>query len=101
MKNSMQGPSSLSFFVFSLLITTLISSQAFSQAKKSSLPPGAELSTDLRFDPSNVYGRHNHAGEAVVTVEDDKLMERLLGLRTHFKDRLKETSDQHSSRRMP
>ncbi len=68
--------------------------QASGKVPARSLPPGAELSTDIRFDPSNVYGRYNSAGEAVATVEDDKLMGPLLGLRMHFKDRLQKQVEQ-------
>ncbi len=52
------------------------------------------LSTDVSFDGTNLYGRYNRADEAIATVEDEKIMGRLLGLRMDFKDRLQAQGQQ-------
>lgn len=58
-------------------------------AKKSS---DSGLSTEVHFDGTDVNGRYQTAPEAVSTVEDEKLLEDLLGVREDFKDRLKKMS---------
>ncbi|MCC7405235.1 MAG: hypothetical protein IT288_12625 [Bdellovibrionales bacterium] len=52
------------------------------------------LSTDITFDGSTVHGRYNTADEATATVEDEKMLNRLLGVRLDFKDRLQTNSGQ-------
>ena len=47
-----------------------------------------KLSTDLHFDDLSVKGRYQVPGEGLVVVEDEKLVDDLLGYRTHFKDRI-------------
>ena len=49
-----------------------------------------QLSTDLRFDPHSVHGSYQYGGEAIATVEDEKVLEDLLSPREHFKDRIKQ-----------
>ena len=51
-------------------------------------------STDHTFQGSTVHGRYNYADEATATVENEKMLNRLLGVRTDFKDRLLKTSGQ-------
>lgn len=46
------------------------------------------LSREVIFDGSMVNGRYHMAGEAVATVEDEKPLNDLIGLRRDFKDRL-------------
>lgn len=48
----------------------------------------SQLSTDIVFDGAMVNGRYHSAGEAVSTVEADKLLNNLVGLRRNFRDRL-------------
>ena len=49
-----------------------------------------KLSRNIRFSAADVNGKYQLAGEAVVTVEDEKVLKDLLVLRNHFKDRLRE-----------
>lgn len=49
---------------------------------------GSNLSRDVVFDGSVINGKYLAAGEAVSTVEADKSLSNLIGLRTDFKDRL-------------
>gem|GEM_PF-3337297 len=45
------------------------------------------LSTDVRFDGSAVHGKFQSAADGVATVEDDKYLDDLLGVRKSFADR--------------
>jgi hypothetical protein len=55
-----------------------------SQAKR-------KKSTELSFDDVLVQGKYHFSDEAVTTVEDDKILDALLGVRTDFKDRIKKS----------
>jgi hypothetical protein len=55
------------------------------QAKK-------KKSTDLSFDDVLVQGKYHFSDEAVTTVEDDKILDALLGVRTDFKDRVNKST---------
>lgn len=61
---------------------------------KVAVAQSSTLSTDVSFDGTNLYGRYNRADEAIATVEDEKIMGRLLGLRMDFKDRLQAQGQQ-------
>ncbi len=84
-----------SFFVLLAAITmgSVVSSLAnaedagepVSQAKK-------KKSTDVSFDDVLVQGKYHFSDEAVTTVEDDKILDALLGVRTDFKDRIKKST---------
>ncbi len=50
--------------------------------------PKAKLGTDFVFDDSLMSGRYQFATEGVVTVENEKGIVDLLGVRQHFKDKL-------------
>ncbi len=50
--------------------------------------PKTKLGTDFVFDDSLMSGRYQFATEGVVTVENEKGIVDLLGVRQHFKDRL-------------
>ena len=49
-------------------------------------------STDVSFDDVLVQGKYHFSDEAVTTVEDDKILDALLGVRTDFKDRIKKST---------
>lgn len=53
-----------------------------------------ELSTNHDFEDQTVRGEYQMPDEALVKVENEKLLGDLLGVRKHFKDRLEETSEQ-------
>jgi hypothetical protein len=52
-------------------------------------------STEVSFDDVLVQGKYHFADEAVTTVEDDKVLDALLGVRTDFKDRVKKSTARH------
>ena len=49
-----------------------------------------KLSRDVVFDGSVVNGKYLSSGEAVSTVENEKSLGNLIGMRSDFKDRLTE-----------
>lgn len=54
-----------------------------------------ELGTSFSFDPASVRGKYNMASQGIARVEDEKVLDDLLGLRRSFKDR----EQQEASRR--
>ncbi|MDX9730361.1 MAG: hypothetical protein RBT63_01195 [Bdellovibrionales bacterium] len=52
-------------------------------------------STEVSFDDVLVQGKYHFSDEAVTTVEDDKILDALLGVRTDFKDRIKKSTARH------
>lgn len=75
--------------VFIVLIfagATLIA--APSGKKKNSNRRASEVS----FDELLVQGKHHFSDEAVVTVEQDKVLDALLEVRKDFKDRIKKSA---------
>ena len=51
-------------------------------------PGRPKLGTDFSFNASTIRGKYHYATEGMITVEDDKKLIDLLGVRQHFKDRL-------------
>lgn len=51
--------------------------------------------TEVSFEDVLVQGKYHFSDEAVTTVEGDKVLDALLGVRTDFKDRLKKSSSRH------
>lgn len=58
------------------------------KASKKANAKNSKLSRDIVFDGSVVKGKYLSAGEAVSTVESEKTLDNLIGVRTDFKDRL-------------
>lgn len=50
---------------------------------------------NLSFDEILVRGKHHFNSEAVITVEQDKVLNALLEVRKDFKDRIKRTKVQY------
>jgi hypothetical protein len=55
----------------------------------SALPKKADTSTSHSFEDLLVQGKYHFSEEAVSTVEEDKVLDSLIGVRSDFKDRLK------------
>jgi hypothetical protein len=51
------------------------------------------LSTSMSFSGSRVGGQYQVPGEATARVENEKPIEELLGLRTQFRDRMKQDEE--------
>lgn len=56
---------------------------------------GADSATQHSFEDVLVQGKYHFSDEAVTTVEDDKVLDALIGARTDFKDRLQESAEQY------
>lgn len=54
--------------------------------------PKSQKSTDLSFEDLLVQGKYHFSDEAVTTVEQDKVLDALLGVRMDFKDRMLKSS---------
>lgn len=48
-------------------------------------------STNVSFDELLIQGKYHFSDEAVITVEQDKILDALLGVRKDFKDRLEQS----------
>ncbi len=51
-----------------------------------------ESQTNMNFEDLLVNGQYHFSDEAVTTVEEDKVLNSLIGIRTDFKDRMKQSS---------
>ena len=49
-------------------------------------------SREVNFDELLVQGKHHFSDEAVITVEQDKVLDALLEVRKDFKDRMKKSA---------
>ena len=85
-------------FVFILGIAWAAPEAATEKASKSQQPQPAvekksgEKSTDMSFDELLVQGKYHFTGEAVTTVEQDKVLDGLLQVRKDFKDRIQQSA---------
>ena len=55
--------------------------------KKSTGDENGQLGTSFSFDAASIRGKYNMAGQGIASVENEKVMDDLLGLRKQFKDR--------------
>lgn len=81
----------------SFLIITLepvLANEPSGQSAKSG-KRAKKKSTELSFDDVLVQGKYHFSDEAVTTVEDDKVLNALLKVRTDFKDRMKKSAARH------
>lgn len=71
-----------------LLIFTLLGASAFAADR-----PASNTSTEHTFEDVLVKGKFEFSDEAVTTVEEDKVLDALIGVRTDFKDRLQQSAE--------
>ena len=64
--------------------------ESYSEDKKTT-----QKSTDLSFDELLVKGKYHFSDEAVTTVEEDKVLDALLGIRKDFKDRIERSASRY------
>jgi hypothetical protein len=101
---------SLSIFGLGLCVTLLTTASASATSAQpataevkptasGSVAPAAngkkKKSTEMNFDDVLIYGKYHFSDEAVTTVEEDKVLDALLGVRTDFKDRMKKSASRH------
>ncbi|MNJ94720.1 hypothetical protein D3C87_124220 [compost metagenome] len=72
---------------YAVLLTLLMASIAGAapEAKKAS-------QKEMNFEDLLVSGQYHFSDEAVTTVEEDKVLNSLIGVRTDFKDRMKQSA---------
>ncbi len=70
------------------------SAKKASTGKKKKAAPQSNVTTSHNFDDHGVTGEYQMPDEALAKVENEKSLADLLGVRTHFKDRLLEASEQ-------
>lgn len=70
-------------------MVTLFSMAAFAQS-------GSQGSSqEVSFEDLLVEGKYHFSDEAVVTVEDDKILDALLGVRRDFKDKIEQSASRN------
>jgi hypothetical protein len=73
-----------------LLITLLIQINLWAAPKEVDKKESIKkTSKEVSFDELLVQGKHHFSDEAIVTVEQDKVLDALLEIRKDFKDRIK------------
>lgn len=77
-----------------VLFFSLVALNAYSADKKAPATKAVDgkSQTDHSFEDLLVQGKYHFSDEAVTTVEDDKVLDSLIGVRSDFKDRIKQSS---------
>lgn len=81
-----------------LMIFAILALAVLAHAQDEAQPTKAaakKKTTEMSFDDVLVQGKYHFADEAVTTVESDKVLDALLGVRTDFKDRMKQSTARH------
>lgn len=81
------------FMIFAALMALSFSVQAATDAKASDQAK-KKKTTDVSFEDVLVQGKYHFSDEAVTTVEQDKVLDSLLGVRKDFKDRIRKSVSQ-------
>ncbi len=69
----------------------VLSSSAGEDKKTAVSEKETSSKTEHSFEDLLVQGKYHFSDEAVTTVEEDKVLDSLLGLRTDFKDRIEQS----------
>lgn len=70
---------------------TMTASAATEGAAPAPTQKNAKKTTDVSFEDVLVQGKYHFSDEAVTTVEEDKVLDSLLGVRKDFQDRIKKS----------
>ncbi len=65
---------------------------AHAAPEKATAKPAKQSQTNMNFEDLLVSGHYHFSDEAVTTVEEDKVLNSLIGVRTDFKDRMKQSA---------
>lgn len=76
-----------------LILVLGLGSSAFAAPAKGDARKPADSSTAHSFEDLLVQGKYHFSDEAVTTVEEDKVLDSLIGVRTEFKDRLEQSAE--------
>lgn len=77
------------FFVFAISFSFL---SYASDGVEASEKPQTGSATNMSFDELLIQGKYHFSDEVVVTVENDKVLDSLLGVRKNFKDRIEQSA---------
>lgn len=76
-------------------MTILLSVQfAVAATDSKAVDKDGKKTTDVSFEDVLVQGKYHFSDEAVTTVEQDKVLDSLLGVRKDFKDRIRKSVSQ-------
>ena len=75
-----------------LAAPVLVVDQAMAEKK---VTKKRKKTTDVSFEDLLIQGKYHFSDESVVTVEEDKVLDALLGVRKDFKDRIKKSASRY------
>ncbi len=75
-----------------ILIFVLLGLNQMDFARAESTKPTQKLETNANFDDLLIQGKYQFSDEAITTVEEDKVLDSLLGVRKDFRDRLERSA---------
>ena len=75
-----------------IILSLLMVPWTLNGAPKKNKSSKKKMSKEVSFDEILVQGKHHFSDEAVVTVEQDKVLDALLEVRKDFKDRIKKSA---------
>lgn len=75
---------------YALMMLVLLAGVA--QAAPEKAAPATKKNQDVNFEDLLVSGQYHFSDEAVTTVEEDKVLNSLIGVRADFKDRMKQSA---------
>ncbi len=82
----------MKLMIFSLFLASVVTA---APQKPASTSDQKKKSTDVSFEDVLVQGKYHFSDEAVTTVESEKVLDALLGVRTDFKDRMKKSASRY------
>lgn len=89
----------MKLFIFAVTVLSALCLTAGASQDNQSTPPlqadpikNKKVQTELNFEDLLVSGQYHFSDEAVTTVEEDKVLNSLIGVRTDFKDRIKQSA---------
>lgn len=79
---------------FIMIVLFIVGSAGFAADTKTAATTGAadKSKTNVSFDELLIQGQFHFSDEAVITVENDKVLDALLGVRKDFKDRIQQSA---------
>ena len=80
--------------VFTLLVALLLAPLAKAEVQDGNQGL-VKLEKDISFEDLLVQGKYQFSDEAVSTVEQDKVLDALLGVRTDFRDKIKQSASRN------
>lgn len=82
------------YFILVLVFSAITAMAAPAASDEKNNKKADKKSTEVSFEDVLVQGKYHFSDEAVTTVEEDKVLDALLGVRTNFKDRIQQSSEQ-------